>query len=89
MNLTGPQDREVDKWAWRSTLHKVDSSAFQESERYATGVIETMGIEQLARFGDSDVAASVIRVPSVTVQDSKKTPSIYKKIFLMLKPGCI
>jgi outer membrane receptor protein involved in Fe transport len=52
-------------------LAKVDSSAFQESERYSTGVIETMGIEQLARFGDSDVAASVIRVPSVTVQDSK------------------
>lgn len=52
-------------------LAKVDTSAFQESERYSSNVIETMSIEQLARFGDADVAASVIRVPSVTVQDSK------------------
>ena len=50
---------------------KVNISGFQESERYSTNVIETLDIEQLGRFGDSDVSSAVIRVPSVTVQDDK------------------
>ena len=50
---------------------KVNLSGLQESERYSTGVIDTMGIEQLGRFGDADVSAAVIRVPSVTVQDDR------------------
>ncbi|MCR8922560.1 TonB-dependent receptor [Dasania sp. GY-MA-18] len=52
-------------------LAKVNVSAFEDSERYSSNVVDTMGMEQLARFGDSDVAASVVRVPSVTVQDSR------------------
>jgi len=43
----------------------------QESERYSVNVVNTLGVEQLARFGDTDVAASIIRVPSVSVQDGK------------------
>lgn len=52
-------------------LGSFDPTAFGESERFSVNVIETLGIEQLARFGDSDVAASVVRVPSVTVQSGK------------------
>lgn len=52
-------------------LGSFDPTAFGESERFSVNVIETLGIEQLARFGDSDVAASVVRVPSVTVQSSR------------------
>ena len=52
-------------------LGTFNPSAFGESERYSVNVIETLGIEEIARFGDSDVAASVVRVPSVTVQSDK------------------
>ncbi|NKF22231.1 TonB-dependent receptor [Solimonas marina] len=45
--------------------------AFEENERFATNVIDTLGIEELARYGDSEVSASVLRVPSVTVQDDR------------------
>ncbi|MEH6559386.1 MAG: TonB-dependent receptor [Oceanicoccus sp.] len=54
-----------------TVVAKVNLSGFQESERYATNVIDTMDIEQLGRFGDSDVSSAVIRVPSVTVQDNQ------------------
>ncbi|WP_043770129.1 TonB-dependent receptor [Algiphilus aromaticivorans] len=50
---------------------KFRPSAFAESEQFSSNVLETIGLEQLSRFGDSDVAASVVRVPSVTVQDSR------------------
>lgn len=52
-------------------LAKVNSSAFEEDERYSANVIDTIGIEQIARFGDSDVAAAVIRIPSVTIQNDR------------------
>lgn len=52
-------------------MAKFNASAFQENERYATNVIDTMGIEQIARFGDTDVAAAIIRAPGITVQDDK------------------
>ncbi|GLS25967.1 TonB-dependent receptor [Marinibactrum halimedae] len=50
-------------------LADYNPSMFEESERFSANVVDTMGIEQLARFGDSDIAASVVRMPSVTVQD--------------------
>lgn len=50
---------------------KFNPAEFGESERYSNLVVDTMGLEELARFGDADIAASVTRVPSVTVQDSK------------------
>ena len=52
-------------------IAKVNTSAFLENEQFASNVINTMDVEQLARFGGADVAASVIRLPSVTVQSSK------------------
>lgn len=52
-------------------LAKYNPSAFGENERYATNVVDTMGIEELARFGDSDVSASVVRMPSVTIQSDR------------------
>lgn len=50
---------------------KFQPSAFGESERFSVNILETIGIEQLARFGDTDVAGSVVRVPSVTVQNDR------------------
>ena len=52
-------------------LGTFNPSAFGESERFSVNVIETLGIEEIARFGDTDVAASVVRVPSVTVQSNR------------------
>lgn len=52
-------------------LGTFDPTAFGESEQFSVNIIETLGIEELARFGDTDVAASVVRVPSVTVQSSR------------------
>lgn len=51
-------------------MAKMDTSAFGD-ERYASNVVDAIGVEQLARFGDTDVAASVVRVPSVTVQEGR------------------
>lgn len=52
-------------------LAKFNASAFQEDERYSTNVVDTMGIEQIMRFGDTTVASSIARAPGVTVQDDK------------------
>lgn len=48
-----------------------DPTAFGESEQFSVNIIETLGVEELARFGDTDVASSVVRVPSVTVQSGR------------------
>ena len=40
-------------------------------ERYATSIISAIDIEQLERFGDSDIAAALGRLVGVTVTDSK------------------
>lgn len=60
-----PQLEEV------TVIASLPAGGMQDSERFATNVINTLDVEQLARFGDTDVAASVIRVPSVTVQDDQ------------------
>ena len=52
-------------------LGSVSSSDLGVSEQFSDAVVNTIGIEQLARYGDSDIAASVVRVPAVTVQDDK------------------
>jgi len=52
-------------------LATMSGAGLQLTERDATNVINTIDIEQLARFGDTDVGSSVIRVPSVTVQDNQ------------------
>ena len=43
----------------------------QETERFSTEIVDVLDYEQIVRFGDTDIAASVLRVPSVTVQDGK------------------
>ncbi len=50
---------------------KYNPVALGESERYSQGVVDMLGIGELARFGDSDVAASVVRIPAVTVVDNR------------------
>ncbi|MEO0421240.1 MAG: TonB-dependent receptor [Pseudomonadota bacterium] len=48
-----------------------DPNAFEASERDTNQIIDTLDIETLSRFADTNVAASVVRVPSVTVQDNR------------------
>lgn len=45
--------------------------AFELSERDSSNIVDTLDLESLARFADTNVASSVIRVPSVTVQDNQ------------------
>lgn len=52
-------------------LGSFDPSLFEVSERDTNQIVDTLGLEQLARFADTNVAASVVRVPSVTVQDNR------------------
>lgn len=42
-----------------------------EQEQTSVNVIDTINAEELARAGGSDVAASVIRVPSITIQSDR------------------
>ena len=48
-----------------------DPAGLELSERDTTSIVDTIGVELLARFADSDVAASVVRVPGISVQDDK------------------
>jgi len=48
-----------------------DPTGFEVSERDTANIVDTIGVEMLTRFGDSDVAASVVRVPGISVQDDK------------------
>jgi len=48
-----------------------DPSGREVSERDTANIVDTIGVELLARFSDSDVAASVVRVPGISVQDDK------------------
>jgi hypothetical protein len=52
-------------------LGSFDPSGFEISERDTNLIVDTLGIEELTRFGDSDVAASIVRVPGISVQDDK------------------
>ena len=63
--LERPQLEEV------VVLGSFDPGAFELSERDTGNIVDTLGVEQLARYGDSDVAASIVRVPGVSVQNDK------------------
>ena len=52
-------------------LGSFDPGGFEESERDTNLIVDTLGVEQLTRFGDSDVAAAVVRVPGISIQDDK------------------
>lgn len=65
LNIARPQVEEL------VAIAKYRPQALGESERYSEGVIDTLGIEDLARFADTQVSASIIRVPSVTVQEDR------------------
>ena len=65
ISVTVPQIEEV------FVLGSFDPSGFEESERDTNLIVDTLGVEELTRFGDSDVAASVVRVPGISVQDDK------------------
>ena len=54
-----------------TVIAKFDPSGLELSERDTTNIVDTIGVELLSRFADSDVAASVVRVPGISVQDDK------------------
>ena len=41
------------------------------TERFATSITDALDLEQLARFGDSDVAAALVRIVGVSVAEDK------------------
>lgn len=41
------------------------------NEQFATNVVDTLGVEEIARYGDSEVSASAIRMPAITIEDSR------------------
>lgn len=43
----------------------------QSTERFSIEIVDALDQEQIVRFGDTDIAASVLRVPAVTVQEGK------------------
>ena len=48
-----------------------DPAGLELSKRDTANIVDTIGVELLTRFSDSDVAASVVRVPGISVQDDK------------------
>ncbi|MGB0380458.1 MAG: TonB-dependent receptor domain-containing protein [Luminiphilus sp.] len=54
-----------------TVIAKFDPSGLELSERDTSNIVDTIGVELLSRFADSDVAASVVRVPGISVQDDK------------------
>lgn len=65
MEVALPQLEEV------YVVASFDPTSLEVSERDTTNIVDTIGVELLARFADSDVAASVVRVPGISVQDDK------------------
>lgn len=65
MQVAAPTLEEV------TVIASFDPAGLELSERDTTNIVDTIGVELLARFADSDVAASVVRVPGVSVQDDK------------------
>ncbi|MFN2286805.1 MAG: carboxypeptidase regulatory-like domain-containing protein, partial [Chromatocurvus sp.] len=54
-----------------SVVATYSPGAFGLSERDSSNIVDTLDLESLARFADTNVASSVVRVPSVTVQDNR------------------
>ncbi len=65
MELASPALEEV------FVVASFDPAGLEVSERDTANIVDTIGVELLARFADSDVAASVVRVPGISVQDDK------------------
>ncbi|NDA15901.1 MAG: TonB-dependent receptor, partial [Gammaproteobacteria bacterium] len=65
MQIAAPEIEEV------FVVASFDPAGLEVSERDASNIVDTIGVELLARFSDSDVAASVVRVPGISVQDDK------------------
>ncbi len=63
--IQSPQIEEV------FVMATFDPSDLEVSERDTSNIVDTMDVEMLARFSDSDVAATVVRIPGISVQDDK------------------
>lgn len=68
MSVAAPDLSSIEEVVVTATF---DPNAFETSERTTNQIIDTLDFEQLSRFADTNVAASVVRVPSVTVQDNR------------------
>ena len=65
MQIAAPEIEEV------FVVASFDPAGLEVSERDSANITDTIGVELLTRFADSDVAASVVRVPGISVQDDK------------------
>lgn len=52
-------------------LGTFNPAGMEVSERDTASIVDTMDNELLVRFSDADVAAAVVRVPGISVQDDK------------------
>ncbi|CAA0123643.1 Uncharacterised protein [BD1-7 clade bacterium] len=50
---------------------KYNPDSFTDTERFSLAVVDSISIEQLARFGDSDAASAVKRIAGVAVEGGK------------------
>lgn len=51
------------------TASPLASSA--DNERFASNVVDTLDIEQIARYGDSEVSGVAVRLPAITVENDR------------------
>ncbi len=65
----GLQTPDIEEVFVMGVFNPVEDSA--SVERYATSIVNAIDLEQLERFGDSDVASALNRVAGVAVTDSK------------------
>ncbi|NDA15896.1 MAG: TonB-dependent receptor, partial [Gammaproteobacteria bacterium] len=65
MEIAAPEIEEV------FVVASFDPAGLEVSERDTANIVDTIGVELLTRYADSDVAASVVRVPGISVQDDK------------------
>ena len=65
MQLSAPEIEEV------FVVASFDPASLEVNERDSANIIDTIGVELLTRFADSDVASAVVRVPGISVQDDK------------------
>lgn len=66
IGIAAPQVEEI---LVLGTFNPVDTAT--GTERYATTITDALDLTQLARFGDSDVAAALVRIVGVSVAEDK------------------
>ena len=65
MAIAAPEIEEV------FVVASFDPAGLEVSERDTANIVDTIGVELLTRYADSDVAAAAVRVPRLSVEDAQ------------------